>query len=97
MTKQTRHQIIDTRKLDIDYVSLESAIEMLTEAMKEGYTQVEFEVETGYYDSHTAVFTVTKQREETDQEYETRLLKEKNWQVARRKEYERLKKEFGDA
>jgi hypothetical protein len=97
MTKQKRHQIIDTRKLDIDYVSLESAIKMLTEAMEEGYTQVEFEVETGYYDSHTAVFTVTKQREETDQEYETRLLKEKYWQEKRRTEYERLKKEFGDA
>ena len=97
MTKQKRHTIVDTRKLDIDYVSLKTAIKMLTEAMEEGYTQVEFEVERGYYDSHTAVLTVTKQREETDQKYETRLLKEKFYQDRRRLEYERLKKEFGDA
>lgn len=97
MTKQKRQTITDTRKLDIDYLSLESAIEILTEAMKDGYKQVEFEVERGYYDSHTAVFTVTKQREETDQEYEARLRKEDYLKQWKRAEYERLKKEFGDA
>lgn len=97
MTKQKRHQIIDTRKLDIDYMSLETAIGKLTDAMKDGFTRVELEVEGGYYDSHTAVFTVTKQREETDQEYNDRMQKEKYWKDRRRQEYERMKKEFGDA
>lgn len=97
MTAQKRQQITETRQLHIDYCSIQTAIANLTEAMKDGFTQVELEVEAGYYDSHTAVFTVTKQREETDQEYESRMRKVKYSQEQRRKEYERMKKEFGDA
>lgn len=97
MTKQKRQTITDTRKIDIDYMSLEMAIERLTDAMKDGFTRIELEVESGYYDSHTAVFTVTGQREETDQEYESRMRKVKYLQEQRRKEYESMKKEFGDA
>jgi len=97
MTEQNRKTVTDTIQIDIDYVSLEMAIERLTNAMKDGFTHVELEVERGYYDSHSAIFTVTKTREENDQEYNERKQREKSYQDHRRLEYERMKKEFGDA
>ncbi len=97
MTEQKRLTITDTLLIDLDYVSLEQAIERLTIAMKEGFTKVELEVERGYYDSHSAIFTVTKTREENDQEYDRRMQREKSYRDHRRLEYERMKKEFGDA
>ena len=97
MTEQKRLTITDTRQIDLDYVSLDVAIERLTNAMKEGFKVVELEVERGYYDSHSAVLKVTKTREETDQEYDDRMQREKYYQDSRRREYERMKKEFGDA
>lgn len=97
MTKQNRKTVTDTIQIDIDYVSLETAIERLTNAMKDGFTQVELEVESGYYDSHSAILKVKKTREETDQEYDDRMQREKYYQDSRRREYERMKKEFGDA
>lgn len=97
MTKQNRKTVTDTREIDIDYMSLETVIERLTNAMKDGFAQVELEVETGYYDSHTAILKVIKNREENDQEYNERTQREKSYQDHRRQEYERMKKEFGDA
>lgn len=97
MTKQNRQTITDTRQIDIDYVSLETAIGKLTDAMKDGFTNVELEVERGYYDSHSAILKVTKTREETDQEYYDRMQRGQYYQDRRRQEYERMKKEFGDA
>jgi hypothetical protein len=97
MTEQKRLTITDTRQIDLDYVSLDVAIERLTNAMKEGFTGVELEVERGYYDSHSAIFKVTKTREENDQEYDRRMQRQKSYQDHRRLEYERMKKEFGDA
>ena len=97
MTKQNRKTVTDTIQIDIDYMSLEVAIERLTDAMKDGFTQVELEVESGYYDSHSAILKVMKTREETDQEYDDRMQREKYYQDSRRREYERMKKEFGDA
>lgn len=97
MTAQKRQQIIETRKLDIDYCSIQTAIANLTEAMEQGFTQVELEVERGYYDSSSAIFTVTKNREENDEEFNARLEREEFFRNSRRQEYERLKKEFGGA
>lgn len=96
MTKQNRKTVTDTIQIDIDYVSLETAIERLTNAMKDGFTQVELGV-GGYYDSHSAILKVMKTREETDQEYEDRMHREQYYRDNRRREYERMKKEFGDA
>jgi len=65
--------------------------------MEQGFTQVELEAERGYYDCVTAIFTVTKRREENDEEFNARLNREEFIRNSRRQEYERLKKEFGDA
>ena len=97
MTEQKRRTVTDTRQINLDYVSLDVAIERLTNAMKEGFTGVELEVEGGYYDSQSAIFTVTKTREETEQEYNERMRRQKSYQDHRRLVYERMKKEFGDA
>jgi|694.fasta_scaffold06593_21 hypothetical protein len=97
MTAQKRQQITETRQLDIDYCSIQTAIANLTEAMEQGFTQVELEAERGYYDCVTAIFNVTKQREENDEEFNARLNREEFIRNSRRQEYERLKKEFGDA
>ena len=97
MTEQKRRTVTDTRQINLDYVSLDVAIERITNAMKEGFTGVELEVERGYYDSQSAIFTVTKTREETEQEYNERMRRQKSYQDHRRLEYERMKKEFGDA
>ena len=97
MTEQNRKTVTDTIQIDIDYVSLKVAIERLTDAMKDGFTQVELEVERGYYDSQSAILKVMKTREETDQEYDDRMHREKSYHDYRRLEYERMKKEFGDA
>lgn len=71
---------------------LEMVIERLTNAMKDGFTHVELEVETGYYGCHSAILKVTKNREETDQEYNERMQREQYYQDSRRREYERMKK-----
>jgi len=97
MTAQNRRQITETRQLDIDYCSIQTAIANLKEAMEQGFTQVELEAERGYYDCVTAIFTVTKRREENDEEFNARLNREESIRNSRRQEYERLKKEFGDA
>jgi hypothetical protein len=97
MTAQKRQQITETRQLHIDYCSIQTAIANLTEAMEQGFKNVELEVERGYYDSASAILNVTKVREENDQEYNERMQRQKSYQDHRRLEYERMKKEFGDA
>ena len=97
MTAQKRQQITETRQLHIDYCSIQTAIANLTEAMEQGFTNVELEVERGYYDSASAILNVTKVREENDQEYNARLKRRECYENRRRREYESMKKEFGDA
>ena len=97
MTKQKRQTVTETRNLDINYCSIDTAIEELKEAREQGFTQVELEAEQGYYDSCSAIFTVSKEREENDEEFNARLAREEYYRNTRRREYERLKKEFGDA
>lgn len=97
MTEQTRRKVTETRRLDIDYCFIDKAIEELTEARVDGFTRVEIEVERGYYDSCSAVVTVTKEREENDDEFNDRIQREQSLRNYRRLEYERLKKEFGGA
>jgi transposase len=84
--------------------SLESIISQLQSELDEGWEGIETEYERDYGDCHDhEVYYLYKHRPETDKEYDKRmklLEKEKTEKLKakerRRKEYEKLKKEFGD-
>lgn len=69
-------------------------------ASEKGYTNVRVEVrryEEPYSDWVSAECAVVGQRPETDEELAKRVNAEDAWKARRREEYERMKKEFGDA
>ena len=106
MTKQpARIQVKETEKYYGDFEgSLESIISQLQSKLDDGWEGIVTEYERDYGDCHDhEVPYLYKHREETDKEYEKRmklLEKEKAEKLKakerRRKEYENLKKEFGD-
>ena len=100
-----RIQVKETEKYYGDFEGcLESIISQLKLELDEGWEGIETEYERDYGDCHDhEVPYLYKHREETDKEYEKRmklLEKEKAEKLKakerRRKEYENLKKEFGD-
>ena len=103
MTKKI--QVKETQRYYGDFEgSLESIISQLKLELDEGWEGIETEYERDYGDCHDhEVSYLYKHREETDKEYEKRmklLKKEKAEKLKakerRRKEYEKLKKEFED-
>ncbi len=71
--------------------SIDEAIIMLQKYKDEGWT----EIDTEYYGDYSYYF-LRKHRLETDQEYTIRMKRVEDQKQARRREYEKLKKEFGD-
>ena len=103
MTKKI--QVKETQRYYGDFEgSLESIISSLQSELDAGWEGIETEYERDYGDCHDhEVSYLYKHREETDKEYEKRmklLKKEKAEKLKakerRRKEYEKLKKEFED-
>ena len=100
-----RIQVKETEKYYGDFEgSLESIISQLQSKLDDGWEGIVTEYERDYGDCHDhEVPYLYKHRPETDKEYEKRmklLEKEKAEKLKakerRRKEYENLKKEFGD-
>ena len=100
-----RIQVKETEKYYGDFEgSRESIISQLQSKLDDGWEGIVTEYERDYGDCHDhEVPYLYKHREETDKEYEKRmklLEKEKAEKLKakerRRKEYENLKKEFGD-
>ena len=106
MTKQpARIQVKEAERYWGDFEgSLESIIASLQADLDEGWQGIETEYERDYGDCDThEVYYLYKHREETDKEYDKRmrlLEKEKSEKIKakerRRKEYEKLRKEFED-
>ena len=106
MTKQpARIQVKEAERYWGDFEgSLESIIASLQADLDEGWQGIETEYERDYGDSDLhKVYYLYKHREETDKEYDKRmrlLEKEKSEKIKakerRRKEYEKLRKEFED-
>ena len=103
MTKQpARIQVRETKSIDSYSFdgNLEDIIEMLQDWKNEGYWEG-IEIEYDYENGNS--YQLYKHCEETDKEYDKRmrlLEKEKSEKIKakerRRKEYEKLKKEFED-
>ena len=76
---------------------LDDIINMLLKAKEEGWNGIDQKYDGGEY----LEYIVYQSRLETDEEYNSRTEKiqkmEERAKVERRKEYERLKKEFGDS
>jgi len=72
--------------------SIDSVISMLQKYKEEGWTDITCD----YYGPDDREFHVSKERLETDEEYNTRIKLEEQNKTYRRKCYEDLKKEFGD-
>ena len=106
MTKQpARIQVKEAERYWGDFEgSLESIIASLQADLDEGWQGIETEYERDYGDCDLhKVYYLYKHREETDKEYDKRmrlLEKEKSEKIKakerRRKEYEKLRKEFED-
>lgn len=96
-----RIQVRETRT--VDAYSFEGKLEYLIAMLQDWEKEGEWEgIEIDYYDDEIS-YQLYKHRPETDKEYEKRmklLEKEKAEKLKakerRRKEYEKLKKEFGD-
>lgn len=71
--------------------SIDSVISMLQKAKVEGWTDIYCD-----YSYNTVSYNFCKRRIETDKEYNARILEEETSKEYRRKQYEDLKKEFGD-
>lgn len=102
MTKQpARIQVRETKS--IDSYSFEGKLEDIIEMLQDWKNEGEWEgIEIDYYEDEND-YQLYKHREETDKEYEKRmklLEKEKTDKLKakerRRKEYEKLRKEFGN-
>ena len=99
-----RIQVKETKQYWGDFEgSLESIISDLQSALNNGWEGIDIEYERDYGDCHDhEVPYLYKHRPETDKEYAKRMkllekLKENDLKAKerRRKEYEKLKKEFG--
>jgi hypothetical protein len=79
-------------------MSIKEAIDMLQKYADEGWTDIE---EKFYHYTDHSDYCLINLRPETDEEYESRLkIIEQSEEIAkeqRRKQYEELKKEFGDS
>jgi hypothetical protein len=110
MTKQSKRiQVKETKQYYGDfYGTIESIISQLQSELDDGWEGIEEEYERDYGDCHDhTVYYLYKHREENDKEYARRMLHlEKLEQIKkekkiieteqRRKEYEKLKKEFAN-
>lgn len=83
------------KKLDLDGLSIEAAVEYLTSMYHKhtdtAYISVSWDSE---YDSTIGIVELVYQELETDAEYLARTEREKRGKEYRRKQYEQLKKEF---
>ena len=68
-------------------------IKILQDCQAEGWKTVELDKEN-YEDYY--YLNVSKKRPETDAEYNKRISQEDEWREGRRRDYEQLKKEFGE-
>lgn len=74
--------------------------EWMEKAEKSGYTNIRVSIDTEqelYSDDRYAKVCLTGVRLETDEEYKARMDEEEQIRAHRRRAYEHLKKEFGDA
>ena len=71
--------------------SIDNIISMLQKSKEKGWTDIYCD-----YSYNTVSYNFCKQRIETDNEYNHRILQEETSKQNRRKHYEDLKKEFGD-
>jgi hypothetical protein len=77
---------------DIDFEdTIENLISMLQQLSKEGWT----DIVANWYGEYK-VYNTSKKRLETDYEYKSRIEHEADLKQNRRKQYEALKKEFGE-
>ena len=77
---------------DIDFEdSIDNVISMLQKYKEEGW----IDIVADWYGEYKS-YNVSKKRLETDHEYETRIKSEEDLKQNRRKQYEALKKEFGE-
>lgn len=91
MTKKT---IKDTLSVSLSELegNLDDVISQLQTWKEEGWEGLDVDY---YYESTT--YNLYKSRLETDAEYQRRIQQEEHYKENRRKQYEQLKKEFGDA
>ena len=77
---------------DIDFEdSIDNVISMLQKYKEEGW----IDIVSNWYGEYKT-YDVSKKRLETDYEYKSRIEHEENLKQNRRKQYEALKKEFGE-
>lgn len=89
-----RQFIYDSLKVNSqEYGDLTKMIEKLTELRAEGYTRLEVDLEEEYQETYPVV-SVTRQRLETDEEYEARQQLAAKHREIRRQAYLSLKGEF---
>ena len=77
------------------YGSLDSLISALQTLKEKGWEKIDYEYHYGY-DGEEKVYYVCRTRLETDEEYAKRMKIEENNKEYRRKQYEQLRKEFGN-
>ncbi len=65
--------------------SIDELITSLNEAKKDGYTDIMFDINYGYYDDVSIECTVSGYREETDVEYQLRIKKELKKKIKKKK------------
>lgn len=101
--KITWNITLDNLQCGINFSDLRSEMDRIEATYGQEFEafRIEPENEYGYGDAHPhQVYYVEGLRWETDEEYQTRLTKAQDLEKARleqrRKEYERLAKEFGD-
>ena len=76
---------------------LSDFIKNLQELHSEGWETVEIDKENYPYDNNDYYYLkVSKTRLENDEEYNKRIDEENEWKENRKREYEQLKKEFGE-
>lgn len=103
MTKEQRRDVQETEKIidgSYDTKKIVDLISILQELHSRGFTDVELDVEHSYYDEVRPFMEVKRIRKETDIEYNKRIKSERVAASAReraeRREYEKLRKKFGD-
>ena len=92
--RKTKHAY---EELDLTYTSLGNAKEVIDEAIERYGKDATLEIESvPDYGGDRIRVAVCYQRPETDAEMQERLALEEHWRDARRKQYEQLRKEFGE-
>ena len=77
---------------------IEDLIHKLKHLRSQGYSKVELDEESISYSSeNVVVLKAIKYRKENDKEYKARIEQENQQKELRKLQYERLKKEFGNA